>query len=62
MASSNTREPADAVIQSRLIKMQQAGKSLDKPGAIWLVKHATPSDLRDLAALIERVAETPVTK
>lgn len=55
--ANSTREAPDAVIQGRLIKMQQAAKSLDKLGAIWLVKHATPDDLRDLANAIEQRAK-----
>jgi hypothetical protein len=55
--ANSTREAPDAIIQSRLIKMQQAAKALDKLGAAWLVKHATPSDLRDLADQIESRAK-----
>ena len=47
------------MIQARLIKMQQAAKLLDNLGAVWLVKHATPDDLRQLATLIEEKATAP---
>lgn len=54
--AQQTREAPDAVIQGRLIKMQQVAKLLDPIGAKWLVKHSTPDDLRDLAKLIEEKA------
>lgn len=57
--AQQTREAPDAVIQSRLIKMQQAAKQLDQLGALWLTKHATPDDLRAMALLIEERATTP---
>lgn len=56
------RETADAIIQARLIKMQQAARTLDKPGAIWLQRHAAPDDLRALADMIDDKATAPDRK
>lgn len=55
-AMAQDREPPDAVIQSRLIKIQQAAKKMDGPQAMFLVAHAVPADMRALADLIEEKA------
>jgi hypothetical protein len=62
LMAQQLREAPDAKIQKCLISMQQAAKQLDPQGAVWLKKHATPDDLRDLATKIEAVANTAATK
>lgn len=56
------RESAYSVIQGRMLKASEAAKRLDTEGAKWLVAHATPSDLRELATLIEELATKPAKK
>jgi hypothetical protein len=51
--ANTTREPADAVIQKSLIRIQQAMKGLDATGAKWLVRRAVNEDLVDIAKQIE---------
>jgi hypothetical protein len=51
------RESAQEVIQSRLIKMLGAKPRLTKAQAQYLIAHAVPSDLSELAVYITERAK-----
>lgn len=47
------REPVYAAIQSATLKVTKASALLEPTDARWLVAHAVPNDLRELADKIE---------
>jgi hypothetical protein len=53
------KEPVTSVIQGRLLKMLETKKRMKQLDAMWLQKHATPDDLRQLADYIDSRAKQP---
>lgn len=52
------REAPEAVIQSRLLKILQVLRRLDKTSAAWCRDRAIPQDLRTAADKIDEVAKS----
>jgi hypothetical protein len=53
------REAVTSVVQSRLLKIIEAGKRMAKADALWLQAHAVPADLRAAADKIDQLAKAP---
>lgn len=53
------REAVTSVVQSRLLKIIEAAKRMEKADAEWLLEHACTKDMRLLADKIDAIAKGP---
>lgn len=56
------RPPVTSVVQSHLLKIIESKKRMDPADAKWLQSHAAPSDMREMADWIDKVAKMEAAK